>query len=632
MDIKKGFLTTLAASGWLVFNASAADKPVVLEVDATDVPRCLLHATLHIPASPGKLSLFYPKWIPGEHGPTGPINDVTGLQFSANGKPVEWVRDAEEMCTFHLTVPADANAVDVSFDLLLPSGGGSSTPRLLDLNWNQILLYPQAEAPLKTPFAATLKLPANWKFGTALPVADVANAFTQTVRFSPASLETLIDSPLIAGEYFRSIDLAPGEKVPHLLHIVADNEESLAIKAEDTPHFAHLVTEANALFGAHHYRDYHFLLTLSDHVAHFGLEHHESSDNRVADNFLTDADSRKVSADLLAHEMTHSWNGKYRRPAGLATPDYQQPMRAELLWVYEGLTDYLGKVLATRSGLETNSDFQQIFALNAAMLDHRSGRLWRPLSDTTIAAQLLYGAHSEGANRRRSVDFYPEGDLIWLEVDTLIRQQTKGKKSLDDFCKKFHGGDSSAPKVVTYDFDDVLKTLNEVAPSDWKKFFQDRIYAITPHAPLGGIENSGWHLAYTNEMSALLKARESQRKYTDMNYSLGINLGSDGGINDVIPGSPADAAGMSPAMKLVAVNGRAWSAKILRDAVKNAATNSLPIELLVQFNDFYKTYSLDYHDGEKYPILERNPSKPDLIADIVKPLTPEPSIDSAGKK
>jgi predicted metalloprotease with PDZ domain len=632
MDIKQGFLTTLAAISFFATAASAADKPVLLDVDATDAGRCLLHAKLHIPASPGKLTLFYPKWIPGEHGPTGPINDLTGLQFSANGKPVEWQRDADEMCTFHLDVPAGADTVDASLDLLLPSGGGSSTARLLDLNWNQILLYPQTDAPLKIPFTVTLKLPANWKYGTALPVAGAENVFTQTIRFSPAPLETLIDSPVIAGEFFRTIDLTPGEKVPHLLHIVADNEESLDIKPEDTPHFAHLVKEANALFGAHHYRDYHFLLTLSDHVAHFGLEHHESSDDRVGDNFLTDADSRKLSADLLPHEMVHSWNGKYRRPAGLATPDYQQPMRGDLLWVYEGLTDYLGKVLATRSGLETNEDFQETIALNAAMLDHRSGRLWRPLSDTTAAAQLLYGGHSEGVNRRRAVDFYPEGDLIWLEVDTLIRQQTEGKKSLDDFCKKFHGGGSSAPKVVPYDFDDVVNTLNEVAPSDWKQFFQDRVYAITPHAPLGGIENGGWTLAYTNEVPALLKAREGQRKYTDMNYSLGISLGSDGGISDVIPGSPADAAGFGPAMKLVAVNGRAWSAKILRDAVKNATTNSAPIELLVQFNDFYKTYSLDYHEGEKYPYLERNPAKPDLIADIVKPLTPEPAADSAGKK
>ncbi|MBW8864942.1 MAG: M61 family metallopeptidase, partial [Verrucomicrobia bacterium] len=521
MDTKQGLLATLAAFGLFATTVSAATPPVTLEVDATDAPRCLLHAKLHIPAAPGKLTLFYPKWIPGEHSPTGPISDLTGLQFSANGQPLAWQRDADEMCTFRLDVPTNADAVDVSLDLLLPSGGGSSTARLLDLNWDQVLLYPQAETPLKIPFAATLKLPAGWKFGTALPVSKVESVFTESISFSSAPLETLIDSPVIAGEFFRTIDLTPGEKVPHFLHLVADSDSALEIKPEDIPHFTHLVKEANALFGAHHYRDYHFLLTLSDHVAHFGLEHHESSDDRVGDNFLTDADSRKLSAELLPHEMVHSWNGKYRRPAGIATPDYHQPMRDELLWVYEGLTDYYGKVLATRSGLETNDDFQQVLAINAAMLDHRSGRQWRPLSDTTVSAQLLYGGRSEGVNRRRAVDFYPEGDLIWLEADTVIRQQTHGEKSLDDFCKKFHGGKSSSPKVVPYDFNDVVKTLNDVTPYDWKQFFSDRVYTITPHAPLGGIENSGWRLTYTNDVPPFLKTREGQRKYTDMNYSLG---------------------------------------------------------------------------------------------------------------
>jgi predicted metalloprotease with PDZ domain len=631
MDIKNGILAlcVLAMINVPAVTASAfaADRPVLLDVDATDVARCLVHAKLHIPVAPGKLTLYYPKWIPGEHGPTGPINDLTGLQFSAHGQPLTWQRDADEMCKFYIDVPTNADTVDVALDLLLPSGGGSSTANLLVLNWNQVLLYPAADAPLKVPFAATLKLPADWKYGTALPVKGEENVFTETVRFASAPLETLIDSPVIAGEYFRTLELTPGENPPHYLHIVADRAADLDIKPEDILHFEHLVKEANALFGAHHYRDYHFLLTLSDHVEHYGLEHHESSDDRVGDDFLTDTDSRKLNADLLPHEMTHSWNGKYRRPAGLATPDYLQPMQGELLWVYEGLTDYLGKVLATRSGLETNDDFQETIAINAAMLDHRSGREWRSLADTTVSAQLLYGGRGEGVNRRRSVDFYPEGDLIWLEADTFIRQQTNGKKSLDDFCKKFHGGDSSAPKVVPYTFDDVVSALNDVATNDWKKFFQDRVYAVTPHAPLGGIENGGWQLAYTNEVPPLLKIREAQRKYTDMNYSLGISLTSEGGIGDVIPGSPADAAGFGPAMKLIAVNGRAWSAKVLRDAVKSATTNSAPLELLVSFNDFYKTYSLDYHDGEKYPILQRDPAKPDYLDDILKPLTPEPVAD-----
>jgi len=614
---------------WTLFIAVpvfAETAPIKLDVDATDASRNILHARLHIPASPGQLTLFYPKWIPGEHAPSGPINNLTGLQISANGQPLPWQRDADDMCTFHLDVPAGAAAVDVSLDFLMTAGGSfssgaSATAKLLDLNWNQLLLYPQASAPLKLSFAATLQLPAGWKFATALPVAS---SLGKTIAFLPAPMETLIDSPVIAGEFFRTIDLSPGKQPPHFLHIVADSAAALEIKPEDIHHFSQLVTEANALFGAHHYRGYHFLVTLSDQVSHFGLEHHESSDDRLGENYLTDESARTAAADLLPHEMVHSWNGKYRRPAGLATPDYQQPMRDELLWVYEGLTDYLGKVLAARSGLLTNEDFRENFAINAAMLDHRSGRAWRSLADTTVAAQLLYDSPGDGANRRRGTDFYPEGDLIWLEVDTIIRQQTGGKKSLDDFCHQFHGGDDSAPKVVPYTYNDVVATLNEVAPYDWKAFFQKRVYDISPRAPLGGIENGGWRLVYTNEIPSLLKTREGQRKFIELSYSLGLALGTDGGIRDVLPGSPADAAGVGTGMTLVAVNGRAWSTDILRAAVKAAATNSAPIELLVKNTDYYKTCTVDYHGGEKYPVLERDATKPDLLELIVKPLTSAP--------
>jgi predicted metalloprotease with PDZ domain len=624
---QKFFLSTAALIFFCAGKIWADPAPIRLDVDATDAPRNLLHARLHIPASPGPLTLFYPKWIPGEHMPSGPINNLTGLEFSAGGKPLAWRRDDDDMFTFHLTVPAGADAVDVALDFLLPDGSGayssgvSSTAKLLDLSWNHVLLYPQTDAPLKVPFAPALKLPDGWKFGTALPVANSSGG---KIEFSPAPLETLIDSPVIAGEFFRTIDLSPGKSPTQVIDIVADSAAALEMKPEDQRHFSRLVAEANALFGAHHYRDYHFLLTLSDRVAHFGLEHHESSDDRQGENYLTDKAALAASPDLLAHEMTHSWNGKYRRPAGLATPDYQQPMRDELLWVYEGLTDYLGKVLAARAGLQTNADFRETFALTAAALDHRVGRAWRPLADTAVAAQLLYAAPGTEVSRRRGVDFYPEGDLIWLDADVRIRQQTRGKKSLDDFCKKFHGGQSGAPKVVPYDRAEVVKTLNEIAPGDWDLFFQQRVYDLAPRAPLGGIENGGWHLIYTNEMPAVLKAREGQHKFADMSYSLGFNLGGDGAIHDVLPGTPADAAGLGSGMKLVAVNERAWSAGLLRDAVKAAATNSAPIELLVENGDYYKTVRLDYHGGEKYPVLERDSSKRDFLDEIIKPLTSEP--------
>ncbi len=635
MKTKCGWVPRLAAFNLLLaVSACAGPAPIQLDVDATDAPRSLLHAKLHIPAQPGPLTLYYPKWIPGEHSPSGPINDLTGLQMTANGQPVNWRRDADDMYAFHLDVPAGAGTVDVSLDFLLPTGGGaysagvSSTAKLLDLSWNQVLLYPQTAEPLKRQYVATLQLPAGWQFGTALPVTSSSGA---RVEFSPAPLETLVDSPVIAGEYFRTIDLSPGEQPPHFIHLVADSTAALEVKPEDIRHFSHLVKEENALFGAHHYRDYHFLVTLSDRVSHFGLEHHESSDNRQGENYFTDESVLRAFPDLLPHEMTHSWNGKYRRPAGLATPDYQQPMQDELLWDYEGLTDYLGKILSARSGFLTNEDFRETFALTAAMLDHRAGRAWRSLADTAVAAQLLYVAPVTGTAWRRGTDFYPEGDLIWLEADTIIRQQTKGKRSLDDFCRSFYGGESGSPKVVPYTCDNVVKALDEIAPYDWHGFFQKRVYEINPRAPLGGIENGGWHLAYTNEVPALLKTREGQRKFTDLSYSLGLNLGSDGTINDVLPGTPADAAGIGPAMKLVAVNGRAWTPENLRAAVRAAATNAAPIELLVENGDYFKSYRLDYHSGEKYPVLERDTNRPDLLLDIIKPLTPELSTNSAAK-
>src|SRR5258706_10039321 len=501
----------LAAILQLFAITTALSQPAAirLEVDATDAPRKALHARMHIPAQPGKLTLLYPKWIPGEHGPNGPITDAVGLKFSAADKSIPWQRDAEDMFAFHLEVPAGADAVDVAFDFLLPpstggfSSGASATGQLLDLSWNLVVLYPKGVRADQIRYAATLRLPEGWKYGTAL---SVSNESASGIEFSPVSLETLADSPVIAGAHFRSIDLTPGAPRAHRLHIAADSAAALEIKPEDRAQFSHLVAETGALFGARHYNSYNFLLTLSDHVAHFGLEHHESSDNRQPERYLIDEDLRKVMALLLPHEMTHSWNGKYRRPAGLATTNFHQPMKSELLWIYEGLTDYLGLVLSARSGLWTSENFRQWLALDAARLDHQAGRTWRPLVDTTVAAQLLYLARPEGTAWRRGVDFYPEGDLIWLEADILIRRRTEGRKSLDDFCKKFYGGENSPPRVEPYALDDVVVALNEIAAYDWRQFFQSRVYAANPRAPVGGVEGSGWRLGYTNTVPDMLKS------------------------------------------------------------------------------------------------------------------------------
>ncbi len=623
---------------------------ITLTVDATEAPRKILHAKEEIPVSAGPLTLVYPKWIPGEHEPSGPITDLAGLKFSAGGKTIAWRRDDVDMYALHVDVPQGVSTLEVAMDYLEPvaergfSGAASATEKMTVVSWNTVLLYPQGMAATDVTFAPRLKLPSDWKWGSALsypsgsvrvevpdgrpnhaPPTWQPGKGSQTVEFNPVSLYTLVDSPVIAGQYFREVPLAEElEKIPHYIEIAADSEAALAIVPKLQKGYTNLVLETGALYGARHYRHYEFLLSLSEHVAHFGLEHHESSDDRLGERWLVDEPEVTLGASLFPHEYTHSWNGKYRRPAGLATPDYQQPMKGELLWVYEGLTTYLGNILTARSELWTPEQYREELAMTAAYLNIEPGRTWRPLEDTAVAAQLLYGARSGWGSWRRSVDYYPEGDLIWLDADVTIRQLTKGQKSLNDFCKLFFGGDSGKPELKHYTFDDVVATLNQVAPYDWRKFLQDRVNAVQPHAPLGGIENGGWKLAFRDTPGEMLKSEESVFKAVVLTYSLGLSLSEEGGVRDIIPGSAAAQAGVAPGMKIVAVNGKKFSKDVIHDAIKAAKGGQQPIELLVENDDFYRTVQVNYHDGEKYPALVRDESKPDVLSDIIKPLVQHP--------
>ncbi|HEY2232429.1 MAG TPA: M61 family peptidase [Candidatus Angelobacter sp.] len=598
-------------------------QPIKLMVDATHAPEKILHAQLEIQVTAGEVKLVYPKWIPGEHGPTGPITDLTGLMFFANGKRLNWRRDLDEMYTIHVTVPQGVSTLEAKLDLVMPappegfSSGASATTQLDMLSWNQVVLYVLGKPTDDIPIVASLKLPTGWKYGTALPVTGESGG---QINFQQVSLTTLVDSPVLSGAHFRRIPLTPEGPIQHYIDEVSDGEAALDMPQATIDQYKHLIAETGALYGARHYRDYHFLLTLSDHTAHFGLEHHESSDDRVAERTMIDDDARWLAGSLLSHEMTHSWNGKYRRPKGLATPDYQVPMEGDLLWVYEGLTQYLGDILAPRAGLWTKQQFLDETAETAAALDHTPGRSWRPLQDTADAAQLLYNAPPEFENWRRSVDYYPEGFLIWLEADTVIRQQTKGQKSMTDFCHIFHGGGNTPPKVITYTFDDVVKTLNEVTPYDWAKFLRDRLDTYGPGAPLGGIINGGWKLVYDDKPSEFTKAIEKTRNAVDARFSIGLSLDDKGGIHDVIVDSAAWKAGIAPGTTLVAVNGRKFNPDILRDALKAGKGNGPNLELLVMNGDYYKTFTLNYHDGEKYAHLVRDESKPDVLSEIIKPL------------
>ena len=579
---------------------------------------------MQVPVRAGEFSLVFPEWIPGNHRPSGPIGALTGIVMKAGGQPLAWQRDSIDMYQFHVTVPPGVEILDVSLDAITTQdsaggGGPAASSNILDLNWNAVVLYPKGARSDDVTFAPSVTLPAGWKFGTAL---QVAKATGDEVEFAPVSLTTLVDSPLIAGSHFKKVELTkPGETPVHVMDLVADAENDLAMSDKDLAAFQKLVAETGALFGARHYRHYDFLLTLSDQVGGHGLEHHESNDSVAGERFLLDPDERMLYADLVPHEFTHSWNGKYRRPAGLVTPNYQEPMIGDLLWVYEGLTDYLGVLLAERSGLLTDEQYRESLAATAAMLDHRTGRQWRPLEDTARSVQTLRMMGSQWASWRRSLDYYPEGELIWLEVDATIRQQTHGQRSLNDFCHRFHGGESGPPKVVPYTFDDVVHTLNDVAPYDWATLLRERVDAVTTHAPLGGIERGGWKLVYNDRPNAFTEAAEKQFKFDDFSYSLGFDVGEDGKFDDVIVGSPAYQSGLGPGMKVIAVNGRKFSPQLLHDAIKSAQGTDQPIDLLVENDQFYKTYSVAYHGGEKNPHLERVSDKPDLLGDILRPMT-----------
>jgi predicted metalloprotease with PDZ domain len=601
--------------------SAAPQEPMRVSVDASEAPRKILHARLTLPARPGPLTLLYPKWIPGEHGPSGPIANLAGLKFHAAGRPLDWKRDPLEMFAFKVEVPQGASAVEVELDYLLPaegkfSSGASATARLAVLSWNTVLLYPSGRAADGILCQASLRVPSGWKSSTALPVAKEAG---DTIEYRPVPLTTLVDSPVILGRHFRSYPLLEGRTPPHRLDIVADSAAALEMGEEQVRGYEAMVAEAGEMFRGRPYRAYRWLVTLSDAVEHFGLEHHESSDNRRDEKTLAEEWGRRGLAGLLAHEYAHAWNGKYRRPAALATPDYQQPWDTGLLWVYEGLTDYLGSVLPARSGLWSAEEFRESLAHAAAELDHHKGREWRPLIDTAVSAQILHGAGPEWRAWRRSTDYYDEGVLLWLEADVLIRGRSGGRRSLDDFLQRFHGGQNE-PTVKPYAFEDVVAALNEVEPHDWRRFWSERVATTRERAPLGGIEQAGWQLVYDDRPNVFISDYEKRFKRGYHMFSIGLVAAEDGKIRDVVPGLPAAAAGLGPGMKIVAVNGRRFTLERLAQAVK--LSPRAPIELIAENGEFFSSHRLDYEGGERQPHLARVERLPDLLDAVCRPRRP----------
>jgi predicted metalloprotease with PDZ domain len=624
----------LAVLTVLLPDASAAAQPAAsaidIHVDVRRAPERIMHTRLAMPVGPGPLTLLYPKWLPGEHGPTGPIAELVGLKISANGKPLRWDRDSREMFAFHVDVPPGITHLDIEFDYLPPRSNGTfgngpaTSDRVAVMSWNTLLLYPAGHSIHELRYRPSLQIAPGWSFSTALRETKRKG---DRIRFETVSLAELIDSPVAAGAHYRQIDLTGEMSVAHRLHLLADSEAALAIRPETEAAFRKLVAEGIALFDSYHYRSYDFLLTLSDQIASFGLEHHESSDNRLSERSLIDDAPLISNSGLLPHEFVHSWNAKYRRPLGLTRDTYQEPYDADLLWIYEGLTSYLGEVLTSRSGLWTPEYARDALALIAAGLANQPGRSWRPLADTTRAAYLLYGVPPEWKSWRRGVDFYNEGVLIWLEVDTLIRELSGGSRSLDDFCGAFFGGASGQPELKSFSYEEFTQELGKIAAYDWRQFFDERVYSVRPEAPLAGISNAGWKLVYTAEPNVLQAHSEETDEVLDLRFSLGLLISSasgseNGRLLDVHPGSPAAQPELAPGSTLVAVNDRRWSAEIIRGAIAAAKETNQPIRLLVENAGFFHEVPVDYHDGERYPHLERVETGADLLSEILTSRTP----------
>jgi len=623
--------STLLAAALFGTAAFAQNTPIKIVADLTDAPRKLYHAEVDIPVKAGPVTLTTPRWIPGNHRPTGPVDDITGVVFTANGETLKWRRDDVDLYEFHVTIPKGVTTLHAHLDCIVTA---RISQKMAVLEWEKLLLYP-ANIPVKNiPIQPSVKVPTGWGIGTALTPEGPATA--GTTNFAATTVEQLEDSPIITGQYFHEFPLAPEVSPKHYIDVVADTAEDSQLRPALLAELSNLVRETGAAYNARHYNVYHFLLTLSDVAGGEGLEHGQSSDNGVGEKGFTDEAHQLAESDLLAHEFTHSWNGKYRRPARLYQPTFAEPEQGDLLWVYEGMTQYLGNVLAARSGLKSQAQYRDILAMSAANLDSKPGREWRSTEDTAIAASILRGGNPAWSNWKRGQDYYQEGELFWLDADTLIRKQTDGKKSLTDFLHLFLGkDDNTGPLILPYERAELIAELNQVTPYDWTTFLQTHIDNINPRADLDGIERGGYKLVYTDKPSKSERTMSStgSRRAAGINawYSVGLRITAEGNIADVRWNGPADKARLAPGQKIIAVNGSVFSPDALKTAIVNAKGKTEPIHVILQSDTFITTADIDYHDGERYPSLVRVDGTPDYLDDITKPLTTPETIPAEKK-
>lgn len=588
-----------------------------LEVDATDLGQRVFKVRQTVPVQPGLQRFHYPAWLPGSHSPSGQIEKLAGLVINANGQRLEWVRDPLDVYTFNVQVPEGINELRMDFQFLSPTDSAQGrtvmTPNMLNLQWNAMLLYPAGHAAHAITYQASARYPQGWDAASALTVASRNG---DTVSYAPTNLEILVDSPVFAGRYHRMFDLAPAGTRPVRLNVFADRAKDLEAKPEHIEQHRALVTQARKLFGAEHYDHYDFLFAVTNQLGGIGLEHQRSSENSEDRDYFSGWDAKVGSSDLLGHEYTHSWDGKYRRPADLATLNYNVPMQGSLLWVYEGQTQYWGNVLTARAGIRPLDASRDALAMVAATYaDNRPGLEWRSLGDTTNDPVIARRKPKPYRGYQMSEDYYQGGQMLWLEADVRLRTLSGGKRSLDDFAKAFFGqNDGQWERPDTYTYDDVAATLEQVQPTgDWSQFLHDRLERKT--GLVGGIEAAGWKLVYKDKPSAYFKSMMKGRG-ANFIYSLGVSLSPAGYVNEVRWDSAAFNAGVGTGMQVLAVNDLQYSADELEEAVRTAKDTKQPVRLLVKEVDVYRTLSIDYHGGLRYPTLERIEGSSDYLTPI----------------
>ena len=629
----------LLAAATVLTLPAFAQTPIRITADLTEAPRKLYHAEIDLPVKPGPATFITPEWIPGNHRPTGPVSDITGVAFSIDGKPVYWRRDDQNLYEYHVEIPKGVTTLHAHLDCIVTA---RASDKMAVLEWEKLMLYP-ANIPVRDiAIQPSVTVPAGWGIGTALtptgaydPNAKVGG----TTQFQPTTVEQLEDSPVISGEYFHEFALAPEISPKHYIDVASDEPGDSNLRPQLLDEISNLVRETGAAYDSRHYHVYHFLLTQSDIAGGEGLEHGQSSDNGVGEKGFESQKGQLGDADLLSHEFTHSWNGKYRRPYNLYQDDFSKMQQGSLLWVYEGMTQYLGNVLAARSGLKSQAAYREMLALSAAQLDYKSGREWRPTEDTAIAASILRSEGPAWGNWRRGQDYYQEGELFWLDADTKIRELTNDQKSLTDFLHIFLGkGGNTGPLIVTYNRDELVSDLNAVVKYDWASFIHDHIDVVNTHADFDGITRGGYKIVYqdhpSDSLSALMHSggRRGGGGGPYVWYSLGLQVSADGTIYDVRWGSPADKAKLAPGQKLIAVNGLVFSSDALHQTLVAAQTSKEPIHFLMQSEQYITPVNIDYHDGERYPAMVRVDGTKDYLDEITNPLAKHPTPPATDSK